>query len=655
MLKSVLIANRGEIACRVIRTARTMGMRTIAVYSDADANALHVKQADEAWRLGGAAAADSYLCADKILNIALQAGAECIHPGYGFLSENADFVTSCQAAGIVFVGPDALAIQQMGSKSAAKLIMQDAGIPLVPGYHGANQDPEFLQQQADTMGYPLLIKAIAGGGGKGMRVATSSAEFKTQLGGAQREGQSSFGNPIVLLERYLLQPRHVEVQVFCDRHGNGVYLGDRDCSAQRRHQKVIEEAPAPGLSDDLRQAMGSAAVAAAKAIDYVGAGTVEFLLDKDGCFYFMEMNTRLQVEHPVTEMVTGQDLVAWQLQVAANQPLPLQQVEIHLQGHAVEARIYAEDPERDFQPSTGTINHLRQPTTDQHVRVDTGVLEGDVISSFYDPMIAKLIVFADDREQALSKLDTCLQDYHLEGINTNIDFLRKLTTLEDFAQAKLHTNIIEQHQDQLLGKNKFNFDSTLALACLALAPDNDLAGLRLNQPSQVSFSIHVDTRELHINLQLAEIYTANFSDAAGNSGKVVFTGSKTDEHLRLSLNGQMTKASYCQFGDRLSIFSPTGKLVVQLLQPQIDNFNQTRQHDAGDIVAPMNGSLIACLVESGQNVDEGEALLVVEAMKMEHTIYASTAGIVGEIYYRVGDLVAAEAQLLHLNPLPQEA
>lgn len=655
MLKSVLIANRGEIACRVIRTARTMGMRTIAVYSDADANALHVKQADEAWRLGGAAAADSYLCADKILNIALQAGAECIHPGYGFLSENADFVTSCQAAGIVFVGPDALAIQQMGSKSAAKLIMQDAGIPLVPGYHGANQDPEFLQQQADTMGYPLLIKAIAGGGGKGMRVATSSAEFKTQLGGAQREGQSSFGNPIVLLERYLLQPRHVEVQVFCDRHGNGVYLGDRDCSAQRRHQKVIEEAPAPGLSDDLRQAMGSAAVAAAKAIDYVGAGTVEFLLDKDGCFYFMEMNTRLQVEHPVTEMVTGQDLVAWQLQVAANQPLPLQQVEIHLQGHAVEARIYAEDPERDFQPSTGTINHLRQPTTDQHVRVDTGVLEGDVISSFYDPMIAKLIVFADDREQALSKLDTCLQDYHLEGINTNIDFLRKLTTLEDFAQAKLHTNIIEQHQDQLLGKNKFNFDTTLALACLALAPDNDLAGLRLNQPSQVSFSIHVDTRELHINLQLAEIYTANFSDAAGNSGKVVFTGSKTDEHLRLSLNGQMTKASYCQFGDRLSIFSPTGKLVVQLLQPQIDNFNQTRQHDAGDIVAPMNGSLIACLVESGQNVDEGEALLVVEAMKMEHTIYASTAGIVGEIYYRVGDLVAADAQLLHLNPLPQEA
>jgi len=655
MLKSVLIANRGEIACRVIRTARTMGMRTIAVYSDADANALHVKQADEAWRLGGAAAADSYLCADKILNIALQAGAECIHPGYGFLSENADFVTSCQAAGIVFVGPDALAIQQMGSKSAAKLIMQDAGIPLVPGYHGANQDPEFLQQQADTMGYPLLIKAIAGGGGKGMRVATSSAEFKTQLGGAQREGQSSFGNPIVLLERYLLQPRHVEVQVFCDRHGNGVYLGDRDCSAQRRHQKVIEEAPAPGLSDDLRQAMGSAAVAAAKAIDYVGAGTVEFLLDKDGCFYFMEMNTRLQVEHPVTEMVTGQDLVAWQLQVAANQPLPLQQVEIHLQGHAVEARIYAEDPEQDFQPSTGTINHLRQPTTDQHVRVDTGVLEGDVISSFYDPMIAKLIVFADDREQALSKLDTCLQDYHLEGINTNIDFLRKLTTLEDFAQAKLHTNIIEQHQDQLLGKNKFNFDTTLALACLALAPDNDLAGLRLNQPSQVSFSIHVDTRELHINLQLAEIYTANFSDAAGNSGKVVFTGSKTDEHLRLSLNGQMTKASYCQFGDRLSIFSPTGKLVVQLLQPQIDNFNQTRQHDAGDIVAPMNGSLIACLVESGQNVDEGEALLVVEAMKMEHTIYASTAGIVGEIYYRVGDLVAADAQLLHLNPLPQEA
>ncbi|MDP6190759.1 MAG: biotin carboxylase N-terminal domain-containing protein, partial [Gammaproteobacteria bacterium] len=335
MLKSILIANRGEIACRVIRTARQMGVRTIAVYSAVDAHALHVKQADEAWSLGGSTAADSYLRADKILAIAKQSGACAIHPGYGFLSENADFVAACQAQKIIFIGPDAPAIQQMGSKSAAKLIMEKAGIPLVPGYHGDNQDTDFLHQQADQMGYPLLIKAVAGGGGKGMRVVTDSAAFKEQLAGAQREGQSSFGNPLVLLERYLVQPRHVEVQVFCDRHGSGVYLGDRDCSAQRRHQKVIEEAPAPGLSKKLRQAMGEAAVAAAQAIDYIGAGTVEFLLDSDGQFYFMEMNTRLQVEHPVTEMVTGQDLVAWQLRIANGQPLPLQQAQVALHGHAM--------------------------------------------------------------------------------------------------------------------------------------------------------------------------------------------------------------------------------------------------------------------------------------------------------------------------------
>ena len=467
MLKSVLIANRGEIACRVMRSAKAMGMRTIAVYSDADANALHVKEADEAWNIGPAAAADSYLRADKILAIATQTGADSVHPGYGFLSENAGFVAACQANNIVFIGPDVPAIEQMGSKSAAKIIMTAANIPLVPGYHGADQNDDLLQREADQMGYPLLIKAVAGGG-KGMRVVDSSPEFLTHLAGARREGLASFGNSDVLIEKYLIAPRHVEVQVFCDRHGNGVYLGDRDCSAQRRHQKVIEEAPAPGLSDELRQKMGTTAVDAAKAIDYVGAGTVEFLLDSDGCYYFMEMNTRLQVEHPVTEMVTGVDLVEWPLKVAAGEPLPLSQDQICLRGHSFEARIYAEDPTQDFQPSTGRIAHLRTPVTNDTIRIDTGVCEGDEISPFYNPMIAKLIVWAPNREQALAKLDLALQDYHLDGIHINIDFLRRLATLDEFADAKLHTGIIEQTQTHLMAPASHDEAIVLAMAGLVL-------------------------------------------------------------------------------------------------------------------------------------------------------------------------------------------
>lgn len=649
MLKSVLIANRGEIACRVIRTARDMGMRTIAVYSDADANALHVKQADEAWYLGGAAAADSYLRADKILDIAKQAGAESIHPGYGFLSENAEFVAACQAAGIAFIGPDAPAIEQMGSKSAAKLIMQNAGIPLVPGYHGDNQDADFLQQQADDMGYPLLIKAVAGGGGKGMRVVENSEEFKTQLAGAQREGKASFANPDVLLERYLVAPRHVEVQVFCDRHGNGVYLGDRDCSAQRRHQKVIEEAPAPGLSDELRKAMGESAVAAAKAIDYVGAGTVEFLLDSDGSYYFMEMNTRLQVEHPVTEMVTRQDLVSWQLKVASGQELPLQQQDIQLQGHSCEARIYAEDPLQDFQPSTGTITYLRQPAASDTVRVDTGVLEGDAISPFYDPMIAKLIVFAEDREQALAKLDRSLADYHLQGISTNIDFLRRLATNDDFAMAKLHTGIIEQHQDTLLTPAMVSDEISLGLTALALAPEQDKAGLRLNQTASVNLPVTLAGQDLALNLRLGNELLLTVTPLEGEAKQIAFTGQRHGNQLALKLNGETTNASFFLQDKTLTLFTAAGKVEVQLRTASVDDYNPAAGGNEGDIIAPMNGSLIACMVKAGQTVAEGDALLVVEAMKMEHTIYAPSAGTVTEIYYQVGDLVAADAQLLHLE------
>lgn len=638
MLKSVLIANRGEIACRVIRSAKAMGMRTIAVYSDADANALHVKQADEAWYLGPAPATDSYLRADKILAIAVKSKADCVHPGYGFLSENAEFVAACQAKNIVFIGPNVPAIEQMGSKSAAKVIMTEAGIPLVPGYHGDDQNDDLLQNEADNMGYPLLIKAVAGGGGKGMRVVDCSTDFLTHLTGARREGLASFGNSDVLIEKYLLSPRHVEVQVFCDRHGNGVYLGDRDCSAQRRHQKVIEEAPAPGLSEELRQKMGITAVQAAQAIDYVGAGTVEFLLDSDGSYYFMEMNTRLQVEHPVTEMVTGVDLVAWQLNVAAGHPLPMKQTDIHLNGHAFEARIYAEDPEQDFQPSTGTITHLRSPATNQHVRIDTGVVEGDEISPFYDPMIAKLIVWADDREHALAKLDLALKSYHLEGIHTNIDFLRRLANLDDFAQGKLHTGIIDQFQELLLNPSVHEPDVVLAMAGLvfshaAQGQFADLSGLRLNQTQALTFDL------CYLNQTSAIV-----ADAKGHVS--------ADQVVLNHQQGQITAGYHLQ-DNQLSLFMATGKAKITQVLATLDDFSGREEANTGSICAPMNGSLIACLVSAGQAVMAGEALMVVEAMKMEHTITAPMDGTIGEIYFQVGDLVSADAQLLHLNTLEE--
>jgi len=635
MLKTVLIANRGEIACRVMRTAKAMGMRTIAVYSDADANALHVKEADEAWHIGPAAAAQSYLRADKILAVALASKADCIHPGYGFLSENADFVAACQAKNITFIGPDVPAIEQMGSKSAAKIIMTEAGIPLVPGYHGASQDDALLQYEADQIGYPLLIKAVAGGGGKGMRVVDRPEDFLTHLAGARREGLASFSNSDVLIEKYLIAPRHVEVQVFCDRHGHGVYLGDRDCSAQRRHQKVIEEAPAPSLSDDLRQKMGTTAVEAAQAIDYVGAGTVEFLLDSSGGYYFMEMNTRLQVEHPVTEMVTGIDLVAWQLKVAAGQPLPLTQEQVCLQGHSFEARIYAEDPTQDFQPSTGRIGHLRTPMQDATIRIDTGVGQDDEISPFYDPMIAKLIVWAPNREEALAKLDIALQDYHLEGIHTNIDFLRRLARLQDFQDAKLHTNIIDQHQDYLLSPSLQNEQVILAMAGLVLGTQayktyGDCAGLRLNMP-RTSLALR------------AQYLGKNYLIATHTLGKV------GPHSLVLDYAGSLHKAGFCLMADQLSLFTPQGKAVVSLKIPKIDDFLDNNDHNTGQITAPMNGFLIACLVTSGVSVVAGDALMVVEAMKMEHTIVAPSDGVIGEIYFKVGDLVDADAQLLDLQ------
>ena len=468
MFTKLLIANRGEIACRIIHTARRLGIATVAVYSDADRNALHVQLADEAVHIGPAPARESYLVIKRIIDAALSTGAEAIHPGYGFLSENAGFARACADNGICFVGPPTGAIEAMGSKSAAKEIMGAAGVPLVPGYHGADQDPALLQAEADKMGYPVLLKATAGGGGKGMRQVWSADEFDAALAAAQREASASFGDATMLVEKYLTKPRHVEVQVFCDNHGNGIYLAERDCSVQRRHQKVIEEAPAPGMTAELRAAMGSTALQAAQAIDYRGAGTVEFLLDEDGSFYFMEMNTRLQVEHPVTEMITGQDLVEWQLRVAADENLPLSQEQLVLRGHAFEARIYAEDPDNDFLPVTGTLAYLRPPAESPHVRVDTGVQQGDEISVYYDPMIAKLIVWDESRERALQRLATALMDYRIGGTVTNLDFLYNLATAGPFQRAELDTGFIERHGALIFHEQEQDLQRELPLAALAL-------------------------------------------------------------------------------------------------------------------------------------------------------------------------------------------
>ena len=473
MFDSVLIANRGEIACRVARTARRMGLRTVAVYSDADADAMHVAACDEARRIGPAPPRESYLRADAIIEAALATGAQAIHPGYGFVSENAAFAEAAAAAGLIFVGPPPAAIRAMGSKSESKLIMGRAGVPLVPGYHGRDQDDALLAREAVSIGFPVLIKASAGGGGKGMRVVERADDFAAALASARREAKSGFGDDSMLLEKYLIEPRHIEIQVFADTHGNCVHLFERDCSVQRRHQKVVEEAPAPGMTDDRRNAMGSAAIAAARAIGYVGAGTVEFIVDREGTFYFMEMNTRLQVEHPVTEMITGLDLVEWQLRVAAGERLPLPQERIRMSGHAMEARIYAEDPERGFLPSTGRIEYLRAPATSASVRVDTGVAEGDVISSYYDPMIAKLVVRGSDRDEALRRLSRALADYRIAGVATNVDFLGRLVADDDFAKARVDTGLIARRHTAL-----FPAPAPLSPRVAAIAALAEFAALR---------------------------------------------------------------------------------------------------------------------------------------------------------------------------------
>jgi 3-methylcrotonyl-CoA carboxylase alpha subunit len=661
MFNKILIANRGEIACRVIKTARQMGVATVAVYSDADRDALHVRMADEAIHIGPSPARESYLLGERILEAALATHADAVHPGYGFLSENAGFAQACADQGVVFIGPPTAAIEAMGSKSAAKRIMDEAGVPLVPGYHGDDQDPLVLKKSADDMGYPVLLKATAGGGGKGMRQVWSSDEFDEALAAAKRESMAGFGDDDMLVEKYLTRPRHVEFQVFCDNHGSGIYLAERDCSVQRRHQKVIEEAPAPGMSAQLRREMGEAAVTAARAIDYRGAGTVEFLLDEDGSFYFMEMNTRLQVEHPVTEMITGQDLVQWQLLVASDAPLPLTQDEVRINGHAFEARVYAEDPDNDFLPATGTLGYLQPPEESRHVRVDTGVRQGDEVSVYYDPMIAKLIVWDENRERALQRLATALAEYRIGGTVTNLDFLYNLCTSRPFVEAELDTGFIDKHSELIFHDRHQDLEQELPLAALALllhqqagnaghtgidpfSPWRDSSGWRLNEPHLHRLTLHCHQGDHAVEVeQRKDTYLVR---AAGR--ETLLRGELLGDTLHFDRDGHRQRGTLAQTHDGFTLYLSEGACHFHEVLPDTGEAD-TSGADAG-LSAPMNGTIVELMVEPGARVDADATLLVMEAMKMEHTIRAPSAGIVETYYYQPGDLVDGGAELLAFSP-----
>ena len=665
MFKKILIANRGEIACRVAATARRMGVRTVAVYSDADADARHVHACDEAVHVGGSAPRDSYLQWQRIIDAALATGAQAVHPGYGFLSENADFAAACASAGLVFVGPPASAIAAMGSKSAAKTLMEQAGVPLVPGYHGANNEPAFLAAQAFAIGYPVLIKASAGGGGKGMRRVDATADFEAALASCQREARSSFGDDHVLVERYVTRPRHVEIQVFGDSRGQCVYLFERDCSVQRRHQKVLEEAPAPGLSAVRRAEMGAAAVAAAQAVGYVGAGTVEFIAepaeDGDLRFYFMEMNTRLQVEHPVTEAITGLDLVEWQLRVAAGQPLPLRQEQLTMRGHAIEARICAENPDAGFLPATGTLQVARWPQarveferSDALPRVDCGFVEGDAISPHYDSMIAKLIVWGENRAQALARLDAALAQTHLMGLATNVAFLRRVVGSQAFATADLDTALIERERAALFEAAPLAPEvaaagvaaHVLAAEVALEAPDpwSRRDGWRLFGGAQRRLSLQVHGEDLTVVLQrlpggatVLRIGEQSWPFSAQSLGP--------DRHDLQIGRRRLTATVYAR-GSRYAVYTEAGAALVAEFDPLAQAGDGAAE--GGRLTAPMPGKVVSFLAQPGDAVKCGQPLAVMEAMKMEHTISAPRDGVVAELLYAVGDPVAEGGELLRL-------
>jgi 3-methylcrotonyl-CoA carboxylase alpha subunit len=644
-LRSVLVANRGEIACRVMRTAKAMGLTTIAVHSATDHNARHVREADIAVDLGGSKAADSYLQIDKLIAAAISSGADAIHPGYGFLSENAGFARAVAQAGLIFLGPPASAIDAMGSKSAAKSLMETAGVPLVPGYHGEAQDAATFREAAARIGYPVLLKAAAGGGGKGMKVVERDEDLAQSLASAQREAQSSFGDSRMLVEKYVLEPRHVEIQVFADQHGHCLYLNERDCSIQRRHQKVVEEAPAPGLSLELRRAMGEAAVRAAQAIGYVGAGTVEFLLDARGEFFFMEMNTRLQVEHPVTEAITGLDLVAWQIRVAQGQALPITQEQVPLNGHAIEVRLYAEDPANEFLPATGTLEVYRESAPGPGRRVDSGVTEGDEVSPFYDPMLGKLIAWGEDREQARLRLLAMLDEFAIGGVRTNLAFLRRIIAHPAFADARLDTGFIGRHQADLLppvealseafwqvaGQGFWQSTPTMVRDDDSQSPWSSAGGLRLGLPSEVDLQLTCAGESRTVRLRGAEQPDIRprgeqlLIEEAGVRRQTVAIRRDQTLYLRWA-------------GDLHSV-----KRVDPIAAVQTSHAHQ------GGLSAPMNGSIVRVLVEVGQPVEAGTPLVVLEAMKMEHSIRANHAGTVAALYCAEGEMVSEGMVLVDLK------
>ena len=680
MFKKILIANRGEIACRVAATARRMAIQTVAVYSDADATAKHVAACDAAVHIGGSAPKDSYLRWETIIAVAKAKGAEAIHPGYGFLSENQAFAQACADAGLVFIGPPAAAIQAMGLKAQSKQLMEKAGVPLVPGYHGASQDPALLQREADGIGYPVLIKASAGGGGKGMRAVERSQDFAEALASCKREASSSFGDDAVLIEKYVQRPRHIEIQVFGDSQGNYVYLFERDCSVQRRHQKVLEEAPAPGLTPALRQRMGQAAVQAARAVGYVGAGTVEFIVEQPQGyaqpeamqFYFMEMNTRLQVEHPVTEAITGLDLVEWQLRVAAGEPLPLQQSQLQLHGHAIEARICAEAPDNHFLPATGTLHHYVLPPCTHFaraangVRVDSGVRQGDSISPFYDSMVAKLIVHGNSRAEALARLDAALMQTHIVGLSTNVQFLRQVAASASFANAQLDTALIPREAAHLFGQEKVGLPlAAAALVAHALAQEAATAQVadangwidpwgqrdswQSHGPSQRRFSavFHEEPQQI----MLTRLHDGALRMEVDGHRLPLHFQQGADKALDITLGIERVRVQgYAHdygHGEVLHIFTPQGATAITRVYALAHAGD--RHAEGGRLSAPMPGKVVSFAVRAGEVVKKGQALAVMEAMKMEHTIAAPMDGTVAELLFAPGDQVTEGAELLRLQ------
>ena len=668
MFDTILIANRGEIACRVIRTARRLGIRTVAVFSEADADAQHVRLADEAWPIGGPRPQDSYLRGDAILEVARQSGAQAIHPGYGFLSENAEFAEAVEAAGIAFIGPGAASMRKMGSKAGAKELMEAAGVPVVPGYTGQEQSPELLAREAGRIGFPLMIKAAHGGGGKGMRIVRGADEFLPALESCRREAASAFGRDRVLLERYIESPRHIEIQVFGDSHGNVIHLNERECSAQRRYQKVLEESPSPFLTPELRARMGEAAVLAARAIDYVNAGTVEFIVAPDGGFWFMEINTRLQVEHPVTEMVTGLDLVEWQLRVAAGEPLPLAQDAIAQDGHAIEVRLYAEDPEAGFLPGSGRLERLRLPRPSEHVRIDSGVVEGDTVTIFYDPMIAKLIVHDRDRPAALARLREALAACLVEGPKSNIAFLERLARHPSVVEATIDTAYLDRNPDEFMPADGPPSPAVFAAAATAeLLRQEHAAGetARRSVEPGSPWAIADGWRLGHAGerlliLQAGDARHEVHASGSGGSyrlrgagdGDIQVAGARLEAgELSLRIDGGSKRFRVDTDADRVIIHDGSRRLRLELDSPFRPAGDGGETGDSR-IRAPMPGRVVLVRAAAGDAVEEGQELLVMEAMKMELTLRAPRAGILAEVRASDGEFVEADAVLAVLEPEP---